>query len=74
MQGHVPSVLAVLRVIDQQVRLLGLADLARKAKPKGAWPSCRGPATVVVHSDDCRFHGCERHGRFAEPAPSPSQS
>ncbi len=65
-RGDVPAVLAVLRVLDQRIRLLGLAEVPRKQKPQDAWPSCHGPATVVIHPDDCRYEGCERHGRFAD--------
>ncbi len=65
MEGHVPSVLALLRVMDLRTRLLGLQALGgRKRTPKDTWPSCHGPATVVVHPDDCRHAGCERHGTF----------
>ncbi len=32
--------------------------------PKADWPSCQGPATVVIHPQDCRYAGCERHGKF----------
>jgi hypothetical protein len=54
MDGHVPSVLALLRVIDLRTRLLGLAPAGSggKRRPEDAWPSCHGPATVVVHPDD----------------------
>ncbi len=62
MQGDVPSVLAVLRVIDQQARLLGLAEPPRQRQPGAAWPSCQGPATLVVRADDCRRRGCDWHG------------
>ncbi len=66
MDGHVSSVLALLRVIDLRTRLLGLqAPGGRKRTPEDAWPSCHGPATVVVHPDDCRHAGCARHGAFA---------
>ena len=26
-------------------------------------PYCHGPATVVIHPQDCRYAGCERHGK-----------
>ncbi len=68
MDGHVPSVLALLRVLDLRTRLLGLqTPSARKRTPEDSWPSCQGPATVVVHPDDCRHAGCDRHGSFREP-------
>ena len=63
-QGHVPSIMSVLRLMEQQMRLLGLGGAQRKKSPQDAWPSCVGPATVVIHPDDCRHKGCERHGRF----------
>ncbi len=67
MTGHVPSVLALLRVIDLRTRLMGLAPAGGdgKRRPEDNWPSCHGPATVVVHPDDCRHTGCHRHGSFA---------
>jgi hypothetical protein len=71
MHGEVPAALAVLRILDQRIRLLGLAEVSRKQQPQDAWPSCQGPATVVIHPDVCRYQGCLRHGRFAD---SPSQS
>jgi gamma-glutamyl:cysteine ligase YbdK (ATP-grasp superfamily) len=62
--GDVTAVMAVLRVMEEQCRLLGLYS-GRKKDPKDRWPSCHGPATVVVHPDDCRHVGCEKHGSFA---------
>jgi len=71
MGGHVPSVLALIRIVDLRTRLLGLqAPTARKRTPEDAWPSCHGPATVVIHPDDCRHAGCARHGSFAELTPA----
>ncbi len=65
MTGHVPSVLALLRVIDLRTRLLGLQPSGRpQRRPEDSWPSCHGPATVVIHPDDCRHAGCARHGSF----------
>jgi len=70
MKGHVPSVLALLRVMDLRTRLLGLqVSGSRKRTPEDNWPSCVGPATVVVHPDDCRHGECARHGSFAELSP-----
>ncbi len=71
MEGHVPSVLALLRVMDLRTRLLGLqASGGRKRTPEDTWPSCVGPATVVIHPDDCRHAGCARHGSFSELRPT----
>lgn len=70
-QGHVPSILALLRILDQQMRLLGLSPGRRKKTPQDSWPSCVGPATVVVHPRDCRWEGCDRHGKFGGEAASP---
>jgi hypothetical protein len=64
MKGDVPAALAVLRVVDQRLRLLGLDRGPRQRRTETAWPSCHGPATVVVDPDDCRHQGCPRHGKF----------
>jgi hypothetical protein len=65
MNGDVPAALAVLRVVDQRLRLLGLDPRIRKRPMTDKWPSCHGPATVVIHPDDCRHQGCARHGKFS---------
>ncbi len=65
-QGHVPAIMALLRIMDQQMRLLGLSPTSRRKRPEDDWPSCVGPATVVVHPDDCRHTGCQRHGSFVQ--------
>jgi hypothetical protein len=65
MQGHVPSVQAALKTIEQEMRLVGLISGRRKPSPKDSWDNCQGPPTVVVRPDDCRYDGCTRHGRFA---------
>ncbi len=71
MRGEVPAVLAVLRVLDQRMRLLGLQPSGRPARRnEHSWPSCHGPATVVVHPDDCRHTGCARHGSFEKLSPA----
>ncbi len=43
MQGHVPSVAAVLRILDLQCRLQGLYEPAAKPGPKDHWDHCEGP-------------------------------
>ncbi len=49
MDGHVPSVMALLRVMDLRTKLLGLqSGGASKRTPEDTWPSCHGPATVVI--------------------------
>jgi hypothetical protein len=55
MPGDVPAVLTVLHIVDQRIRLMGLAEPSPKPSRQDAWPSCQGPATVV-----------ERHGRFTD--------
>ncbi len=64
MAGEVSAALGVLRVLDQRLRLLGLDRTTGTGRAGRAWPSCHGPATVVVHPDDCRHEGCPRHGKF----------
>jgi len=66
MQGHVPSVAAVLRILDLQCRLQGLYEPAAKPGPKDHWDHCEGPPTVVISPDDCRYRGCPTHGSFTE--------
>ncbi len=63
MQGHVPSVTALLRILDLECRLQGLYEPAGK---QDYWDHCEGPPTVVISSDDCRHRGCPTHGSFAE--------
>lgn len=64
MEGHLPSAHAILKILDQEVRLLGLSPDKRKKTPQDDWPSCHGPATVVINPKDCRWSGCDRHGKF----------
>ena len=52
-----------LKLIIARCRLLGLYEEPRKA-PKDRWDNCQGPPTVVVRGDDCRHHGCDKHGLF----------
>ncbi len=69
MQGHVPSVTAVLRILDLQCRLQGLYEPAAKPgskDPKDHWDHCEGPPTVVISPNDCRHRGCPTHGSFTE--------
>ncbi len=75
MQGHVPSVAAVLRILDLECRLQGLYETATKPGPKDSWDHCEGPPTVVISQNDCRHLGCPAHGSFVEQmtaATSPS--
>ncbi len=60
-QGHVPSVQAALKTIEQEMRLVGGMQ---KPSPKDTWDNCQGPPTVVVNPNDCRHDGCAMHGRF----------
>jgi hypothetical protein len=66
MQGHLPSVNAVVKIIEQEMRLLGLTESNRKPSPKDGWDNCDGAPTVVARANDCRHQGCERHGKFHE--------
>jgi hypothetical protein len=54
MQGHVPSVKALLRILDLECRLQGLYEPAAKPGPKDHWDHCEGPPIVVISPDDCR--------------------
>lgn len=62
-EGDVPAIVGTLRVLEAEMRLLGL-DGKHKKRPEDSWPSCVGPATVVAHPQDCRHAGCARHGKF----------
>ncbi len=64
MQGHLPSVQAALKTIEQELRLVGLVGGMQKPSPKDSWDNCYGPPTVVVNPNDCRHDGCAMHGRF----------
>ncbi len=71
MRGEVPAVLAVLRVLDQRIRLLRLAKGWRKQKPPKTWPSCQGPATVVIHRTTAGIKG--GNDTAASPTPLPAR-
>ncbi len=65
MSGDVRAVMALLRIHDARMRLLGLYPKQARRDPRASWDNCQGPPTVVVRADDCRHEGCERHGKFA---------
>lgn len=61
-------VMALLRVMDLRTSLLGLqAAAGQRRTPEDAWPSCHGPATVVIHPDDCRHASWLACSRLARP-------
>ncbi len=64
MQAHLPSAYAVLKIIEQEMRLVGFTLSNRKPSPKDSWDNCQGPPTVVMRQDDCRHAGCDKHGKF----------
>ena len=66
MSGDVRAVQAVLRIIDARCRLLGLYPDTRAKRPEDGWPCCQGPATVVIREDDCRYQGCDKHGKLTD--------
>ena len=39
--------------------------------PKDEWDNCWGPRTVVINPNDCRWAGCEKHGKFDGETLSP---
>jgi len=65
MSGDVRAVMALLRIHDARMRLLGLYPKQARRDPRASWDNCQGPPTVVVRADDCRHEGCERHGKSA---------
>ena len=74
MAGDVEAVRAILRISDARCKVLGLYELSpgKLAKdPKDDWDNCWGPRTVVINPKDCRWNGCDRHGKFHGDAASP---
>jgi hypothetical protein len=62
MASNVKAVMALLRIMNDRCRLLGLHDLKpdRKARERTkSWDNCARPPTVVVRRDDCRRTGCD---------------
>jgi len=46
--------------------LLGLYDSVRSdSKGQNGWDNCQGPPTVVINPKDCRWQGCDKHGKFS---------
>lgn len=67
--GDLGAVRVAMRILDAQCRLLGLyTPPAGRSGPEAGWPCCQGPSTVVTRKDDCRWAGCDRHGRFDDVA------
>lgn len=64
MDGDLNAVHGLLRIIESECRLLGLHGGGTSARDKKGWDNCQGPPTVVIRRDDCRYSGCDRHGRF----------
>ena len=73
MAGDVEAVRAILRISDARCRVLGLYELlpGRRAKDPKERNNCWGPQTVVINPKDCRWDGCDRHGKFDGDAASP---
>ena len=74
MAGDALAVQALLRISDARCKVLGLYELlpGKRAKfAKDDWDNCWGPRTVVINPRDCRWKGCERHGKFDGDAASP---
>ncbi len=68
MSADVRAVMALVRIHDARMRLLGLYPKPARRDPKASWDNCQGPPTVVVRADDCRWEGCAKHGNFETPA------
>ncbi len=62
--GHVPSVRTALHIVEALMSLHGVTSPKLIKDPKADWPSCQGPATLVIHPQDCRYEGCDQHGTF----------
>ena len=72
--GDVGAVMSLLRIIDMRCKVLGLYELlpGKRAKdPKEDWDNCWGPPTVVINPKDCRWNGCDSHGKFDLDGGSP---
>ena len=74
MTGDVEAIRAILRISDMRCRVLGLYELLpgkRKKDLKDSWDNCWAPPTLVINPMDCRWGGCDRHGKFDGDAASP---
>ncbi len=71
MQGDLQAVVALLQVIQAQCRLLGLYPQPARKDLKAHWDNCFGPPTVVINPKDCRWKGCDKHGKFDGAEGSP---
>ncbi len=65
MAGDVESVRAAFGIVVVRIRLFVLFVSKHTEKMQADWDCCQGPRLLVRHGpDDCRWAGCERHGRF----------
>jgi len=65
MAGDVKSVRAAFGIVVVRIRLFVLFVSKHTEKMQADWDCCQGPRLLVRHGpDDCRWAGCERHGRF----------
>lgn len=74
MAGDLGACRVLLRIIDAECRLFGLYQDRAKKDPKAGWDNCWGPPTVVLNPKDCRWGGCDRHGKFETGDSSPLTS
>jgi transposase-like protein len=56
MAGDIDAVNACLKIIQARIKVLGLAELSNKQRPR-----CQQPQTVILLKDDCRKRGCPDH-------------
>jgi hypothetical protein len=56
MSGDVDAVHACLRIIQERIKVLGLAEPA-----DGKAGRCHQPQTVILRENDCRERGCRDH-------------
>lgn len=61
--GDLRAARTALRIVDAECRLMGLYEKQGRSAADG-WPCCQGAPTLVTRQDDCRWAGCDRHGRF----------
>lgn len=65
MTGDLRAVAMALRIVQAECKLMGLNEPSKRSQDESReWPCCQGRAMLVVRPDDCRWVGCERHGRF----------
>jgi hypothetical protein len=60
LSGDVDAVHACLRIIQERIKVLGLAEPSPRRGSR-----CKQPQTVILLEDDCRERGCPEHARTA---------